>query len=195
MRDELDPGMATAQFERFTHPVLRKAVEGGTCFISAFVFWADEPGAPFPIGEVPLEVAAHLGSTTQTVLLSADTYAKQVDHHPEITPPFYAILPVIFQEGEAYEYMGTKIQFVWEAGVSGFEVTVKVTAVGELFLVSFFRAKRSRIEKARRKYRRVHGLWELARDRPVPWMALRVSPCYGRRCLPCPSSTTTMQPL
>ena len=137
------------------HPVFLRAVNEDASFSSRFGAWVRTPAAPVPIGEVLPSVAQHLGSEDRTVLLSAETYAKQVAHHPEVLPEFYATLQVIFREGEVYAKEPGRVQFVWEVGKFGFEATVKITAKSELFLVSFFRAKGPWIRTTRRKYRRV----------------------------------------
>jgi len=88
--------------------------------------------------------------------LSEETYSKQVARHQEIRPAFYAVVPTLLRDGEVFEQAKGKVQFIWEVGCFGYEATVKATRRGELFLVSFFRAKRSRTEKTRRTYRRVN---------------------------------------
>jgi hypothetical protein len=101
-------------------------------------------------------VADYLGVSTLNVLLSAATYQKQVDHHPEIIPDYYAVVPIIFRDGEIYEdETPEKVQFIWEVGTFGFEATLKKTANGEIYLVSFFRAGRKRVKRTRRKFRRI----------------------------------------
>ena len=143
-------------FEWSAHPSLASALAGSPSLPTALANWAQSSESPFQIGEVPPEVAQYLQASTCTVMLSFDTFQKQQNHHPEISPEFYALVPVIFREGEAFEQDSpAKAQFIWQAGPYGFEATVKRTIRGEIFLVSFFRAKRTRIEKTRQKFRRV----------------------------------------
>lgn len=108
-----------------------------------------------PVGSVPSPVAAHLGANTRTAVISPDTYGKQVRHHPEMTAFQNAILPSLLLAAEVYVQSNGKVQLNWTAGVFGFEATVKTTCLGELFLVSFFRASRPRIEQTRLRNRRI----------------------------------------
>jgi len=142
-------------FEWHTHPDLLEVMEKHPKFSSAFATWIADPETLFRIGQVPEAVAAHLGAETTTVFLSKESYSKQLDHHAEVRPDHYVVVPVMFLDGEAYDLGKSKIQFVWEAGTLGFEATIKVTIKKELYLVSFFKVKRKRIENTRRKYRRV----------------------------------------
>jgi len=156
MTEENESRVEVVTFEWRTHPDFKKVLIDGSDFSIVFLSWTQENFSPFEIGSVPLEIADLLQATSQTVLLSPETFQKQQNRHPEISPDYYAVVPVIFEQGEAYEQEPqTKVQFVWEAGGFGFEATVKRTAKGEIYLVSFFRAKRGRIQKTRRKYRRV----------------------------------------
>lgn len=134
---------------------IREALEPEIEFSNAWMIWAEDPSLPLEIGHVLAGLADHFGATSPNLLLSAETYAKQVAHHPELQISHYAFLPRLLMEGEGYVTAGHKVRLVWELGSSGFEANVKVTAKGELFLVSFFLAKRSRVEKTRRNCRRV----------------------------------------
>ena len=157
MDGEIIPAGAECQleWEWCKHPGFLNAVNEDPSFSLRFASWIRAPMAPTSIGQVLQVVANHLGGKDRTVLLSAETYAKQVAHHPEVVPDFYAVLQVMFREGEVYAKEPGRVQFVWEAGTFGFEATVKCTRHGELFLVSFFRAKEPWIKKTRRKCRRV----------------------------------------
>ena len=124
-------------FEWSSHPGLASALAESPYLPTALIDWTRFSESPFQIGEIPPGVAQYLQASTCTVMLTSDTFQKQQNHHPEISPEFYALVPVIFREGEAFEQDSpAKAQFIWQAGPFGFEATVKRTSKGEIFLVS-----------------------------------------------------------
>jgi hypothetical protein len=157
VKESLERNNKIAIYEWDAHPLFLAIIKEQIIFNAAWLAWVKDPCEPFPLGAISITVMEYLGTALSIVHLSKSTYAKQLDHHPELLPAHYAVIPTIFKDGEAYEQDETnKIRLVWEVGSAGFEVDVKATRKGELFLASFFRAKRGRIEKTRRNYRRVH---------------------------------------
>jgi hypothetical protein len=156
MGEDYRPALDFPEIMWFNHPDFKSALESDPGFSRSFRSWSMDPGVPFLIGNVPIPVADYLSVPTQGVFLSSETFKKQLSHHPEIVPDYYAVVPVTFREGEVYqEEVPGKVQFLWEAGAFGFEATVKRTSKEELFLVSFFRAARKRMKRTRQKFQRV----------------------------------------
>lgn len=116
--DELKkPLYVMVSFEWSSHPGLASALAESPYLPTALIDWTRFSESPFQIGEIPPGVAQYLQASTCTVMLTSDTFQKQQNHHPEISPEFYALVPVIFREGEAFEQDSpAKAQFIWQAG-------------------------------------------------------------------------------
>lgn len=136
-------------------PLLNHAMTEGQELSRAFITWSQEGRDLFHFGDAPPEVVEILEANSSTVVMSPVTYAKQVQRHGELDLDLYGILPRALLLGEVYNIGPRKVQFILEIDDFGFEATVKCTSCGELFLVSFFRAKKARVKKTRERYPRV----------------------------------------
>lgn len=120
-----DPDVAQAMVRRY--------VAGG------FAAWTKNPMGDFPLVVVPQKDMATLGSTAAVGRLSAQTWAKQVKHHPELTIADYALAQDAVEHGEKYQQDARNIAYVLNQP-GGVVVIVKATRKGdELYVTSLRR--------------------------------------------------------
>lgn len=106
--------------------------------------WMRKPGRPFPLLVLPREDAAAIGAPERQVArLSAETFAKQQNHHPELTPEDYRLAQLAVDEGERLPQTDRKMAYALNMP-GGRVVVVKATAIGdELYVVSLYRLSRN----------------------------------------------------
>lgn len=118
--------------------------------------WMRNPGRPFPLAVLSLEDAAEIGASVQVARISAETFAKQKAHHPELTPEDYALAHEAVEKGKKFRQDARNLAFVLDRP-GGVAVIVKATQIGdELYVTSLRRlsgkdAKRNEeVERLRR---------------------------------------------
>lgn len=121
--------------------------------------WMENPGRPFPLAVLSLEDAAAIGAAVQVARISAETFAKQKAHHPELTPEDYALAQEAVEKGEKLRQDARNAAFVLNQP-GGVVVIVKATRIGnELYVTSLRRLSRKdakrgeEIERLRRAKR------------------------------------------
>lgn len=114
--------------------------------------WMENPGRPFPLAVLSLEDAAAIGAAVQVARISAETFAKQKAHHPELTPEDYALAQEAVEKGEKLRQGARNMAFALDRP-GGLAVIVKATKAGdELYITSLYRLSRNdeRLKKALR---------------------------------------------
>ena len=106
--------------------------------------WMRNPTVrPFPLVVLPREDAAAIGARVQVARLSAETFAKQQDHHPDLAPEDYMLAQRAVDEGERLPQTDRKIAYALNIS-GGRVVVVKATVKGdELYVVSLYRLSRN----------------------------------------------------
>ena len=104
-----------------------------------------------PIAVLASSAAAALGSTARTVRLSQETAAKQLFRHSDLSALDYARVQHAFDEGEVFHVGSTLVGYLQEDDRL-WAAVVKVTRLGELYLVSFSRAKPRDLRAAGRRH-------------------------------------------
>lgn len=74
-------------------PEMVKAAVEERVASSAFERFVNQPLGSMPVMPIPPELAASLGIDARVALLSAETMAKQISRHPEMTIADYRLLP------------------------------------------------------------------------------------------------------
>lgn len=107
--------------------------------------FAADPRGSVPVGSLPAPLRDALGAKQPTALLSADTFEKQVEHHPEMTADEYAALPELLldpamaaldRNGRLLLFkplLGTLLHAVVKTTESGYEnyvVSVRRSGIG-----------------------------------------------------------------
>lgn len=116
-----------------------------------FQSWYQEPRGNFPLARISEEAAARIGAKSTVVVMSPQTAAKQLRHHPDLLWQDYSVVQdVIDQATDVIEQDGNNLVFVRQAEGGGHTLVVKATKSGEgLFATSFRRLTGSRGQIAR----------------------------------------------
>jgi hypothetical protein len=107
-----------------------------------FARWLADPKGAFPLVRIPAEDAARIGATRQVADLSAETAAKQLREHPELSVFEYAEAQQVVSAATEVIQDGPKsLIYLFEVpGETGHVLVVKATRTGEgLFVTSFRR--------------------------------------------------------
>ncbi len=81
-----------------------------------FAGWMENPAGEFPVGLLPPDLAGQINAKTGTVVLSAETAAKQLRRHPEITPAEYTAVQEAIDRGEVIRDRDRHLVFILEDG-------------------------------------------------------------------------------
>lgn len=110
---------------------------------SAFERFLSNPQGSMPVMAIPLEIGKAVGADLRVAILSAETMAKQLRHHPELTAQDYRAIPTIgaaptlvFQDRERTFVLVKLADGRWRY------VALKVTATGKAAFVTSFRYAR-----------------------------------------------------
>lgn len=117
------------------------------------------PRAEATAGSLPAPIAAELGAAGTEVKLSAETFAKQMFRHSDLTPADYLRLPELL-DAPALVLRQSERRLVLLRRFEGDPLAafVKVTEAGdELFLVSFRRARLKDFRRMMKLYEVVAG--------------------------------------
>jgi len=120
----------------------------------AFLKAMDEPGTSFPVMVLDEAVRGAIGASKRVAVLSAQTFAKQKEHHPEIGIEHYRQLPaigaapeLIFQQDAQRVILMRSADGKWLKGV------LKATVDGsELYVVSLAYADRKELRRLQRRF-------------------------------------------
>ena len=106
--------------------------------------WLEQPEGDIPVAVLDGVLVGALGAGDPIVRLSADTMAKQLRQHPEMTAAEYAVLPDIVANGRALQDSDQSVVLIRSVGRRRVAV-VKVTQSRKAtFLASFRRLDRDR---------------------------------------------------
>lgn len=122
-----------------TAPAIARASVSEMVSGPAFEAWCKRPAGAFPVAYLERGAASELGASTQLVSFSEESLAKQLRHHPELTPDEYRWVQRAIDEGETIPgNQANSIIYLLEG--SGYVVVIKVTRDGrEVFLTSMRR--------------------------------------------------------
>ena len=131
---------------------IKTLVKGG------FEHWRKNPKGNFPLCAMKKEDAAQIGAKKTIAVISAETMAKQDNHHPELTVDDYALAQEAVDRGEKIQQDERNIAYVLNLP-GGVVVIVKATRDGEeVYATSLRRLSRKPVDilprlKARDSYR------------------------------------------
>lgn len=117
-----------------------------------FGVWLQNPSGNFPLVRLPADAAARIGSEKLVADMSAETAAKQLRKHPELSVMDYtqAQRAVRFATKVIQDTDRTLIFVLEEPGVNGHVLVVKATKSGQgLFVTSFRRITGDPDQRAR----------------------------------------------
>ena len=127
---------------------VRTLVQGG------FEDWSKKPVGNFPLAVLTREDAEAIGSTATVAVLSAETYAKQLRHHPELTAEDYALAQDAVEFGEKIRQDEHNMAFVLNRP-GGVVVIVKATRQGDELYITSLRRMSGKEEKRTRELERL----------------------------------------
>ncbi|ROH88629.1 head morphogenesis protein [Stagnimonas aquatica] len=111
--------------------------------------WLDKPEGTMPIAVLKDAQAEAIGATTHVVQISAETMAKQVGRHPELTTADYLSIPRVVDLGRSVRDTDRSMLFVLDEE-PGYVAVVKSTMTGAgLFLTSYRRLSRDAAKRVR----------------------------------------------
>lgn len=118
---------------------------------SLFSDWQANPVGNFPLVRILDDDAARLGSLQQIAVLSPDSLAKQLAHHPDLSRLDYALAQDVVSKAEIRVLeAANKMIFARVTEDGGHVLVVKaVVERGELFVVSFRRMSAKEAERDR----------------------------------------------
>ena len=109
--------------------------------------WTKNPKGNFPLAVLSKEDAASIGGKVTVARISPETYAKQVNHHPELTLEDYWRAQEAVEKGEKYPQNAKNVAFVLDQP-GGLVVIVKATRIGdELYVTSLYRISRDDVKR------------------------------------------------
>lgn len=154
-----NPGRAAWQpdLDAYDFQLARQYVAGSVTGpdFARFVAAAGRTQGNFPVAVLQPADRELLQATSQTVLLSDATLAKQAAAHPEIALADYRKLQAIMDTGEVYRQGDLRLVFLQIDG-AWYRAVVKVTRDGkEIYLSTLFRTRLSEVDKARAKLEKV----------------------------------------
>lgn len=132
-----------ATTEAMTRASLTDLVEG-----QAFSEWYRQPAGNFALAYLGRQAAKEMGATTQLVVFSDETLAKQLDHHPEITIDEYAKVQEAIDVGQHApgNKPNTRVYLLEEG--DGYVVVIKVTQSGdEIYMTSLRRLSKDQAKR------------------------------------------------
>ena len=121
--------------------------------------WTKNPKGNFPLAVLSREDAASIGGKVTVARISPETYAKQVNHHPELTLEDYWRAQEAVEKGERIRQDSRNIVFALDES-GGTLVVVKATMLGdELYVTSLRRMSEKEAERERtlKKLRKREG--------------------------------------
>lgn len=139
----------TTEFAQYLENLdIQTAIEQvGRYFRAAFPAWRENPQGNIPLLILDRKIGEEIGAKTQIVLLSAATFKKQEDHHPELTQEDYEKAQEAVLNGEKIRQDSRNLAFV-SAMPEGSLVIVKATFNGqELYVTSLRRVSRDRAKR------------------------------------------------
>lgn len=113
----------------------------------------DSPSGSFPIGVISDDTAASIGAKTHTVQLSAETMAKQIRQHPELSIAEYNFVQEAIEKGVALQDGDLTMIYVLEE--DSYVTVVKATDTGKAVFLTSFRRLSSNQAKRDREIRRL----------------------------------------
>jgi hypothetical protein len=140
--DAVDHALATA--------AVKDLVRG-----EAFKNFYAKPQGVFPVAVIGAADAKLLGTGTQTVRLSADTMAKQIEQHPDIVAAEYVNVQNAIESGHCIQDASGAVIYLWEDG--GYVTVVKATKSGKALFMTSFRKLSSRQAYRDREIERLRG--------------------------------------
>lgn len=122
-----------------------------------FEAWAQNPSGNFPLCVLKETDSAQIGAKAKVAVLSAETYAKQKAHHPELTAKDYALAQEAVDRGEKWPQNEKNIAYILnEPG--GTVVIVKATTDGkELYVTSLYRISHDDLKREKETSRLRRG--------------------------------------
>lgn len=131
------PPMLRQNLDKLNRDIAASSIRG--IVKESFESWSRNPTGNFPLCVLKETDAEQIGAKTKVAVLSAETYAKQKAHHPELTAEDYALAQEAVDRGEKFQQNPLNLAFVLNKS-GGKVVIVKATRDGsELYVTSLYR--------------------------------------------------------
>lgn len=142
-RDWLTTKVSTAD------PALSRAVLGAWLKSDDFAAFLKKPQGSVPVMMLPEPVAQAIGAKQRLVVLSDESAAKNLEHHPELTVEDYRALPGMGDAPTVVAQDGDNTVVIVRRGDKVYWAAVKATKTGETnFLTSFRRTNDKALTRA-----------------------------------------------
>lgn len=122
-----------------TNPAIAQVAVRGLVEGAPFAQFIASPTGAWPVAALSADMKTLLGAKQNAVILSAETMAKQLENHPELTLDEYRLIPDVVDHGQVIDRGDSKLVFFHTAG-RFYKLSLKVTQdLNELFVTTFFR--------------------------------------------------------
>lgn len=119
------------------------------------------PRGAFPVMRLSDGAAAAIGAERRVAVLSAESAAKNVEHHPDLSPADYALLPELGAAPTLIVQDATQKIVIVKRGEDLWYAAVKATSSGQgTFLLSFRRTNARDVRALLRKGKVIFGRWD-----------------------------------
>jgi SPP1 gp7 family putative phage head morphogenesis protein len=149
-----NPGKAAwfPDLDKYDYKIASQYVQGGLTGPDFTMFFRGKIGGNFPVAVLDKEYKDAIGSKSQTVYLSDETLAKNIESHPELKAEAYQALPDIIAKAQLIVQDGDNTFVFYKQGKDIYYGAVKTTRSGETnFLTSLRKAQENDIKVIRRK--------------------------------------------
>lgn len=139
--------LTIAELEKMPFARASKAVLEN--FRREFPEWSKKPEGNLPIAVLSESDAKLIGARATVAVISPDTYAKQKDHHPELTIDDYAKAQESILDGTKYTQGEKKLAFVLDKPDGIISIIKTTEEHDELFFVSLWKLGENEKERKR----------------------------------------------
>jgi SPP1 gp7 family putative phage head morphogenesis protein len=147
-----NPGQVLARKIDAAPPDIARAAVADVVAGRAFERFVRRPDGVTPVGVLDERLGQAIGTTAQAVRLSADTAGKQLRHHPDLSAEDYRRIQAMIERGEAVRQGERHLVLTLTDQGRPYLAVVKATQDGrELYLVSYHRARRHHVRRARER--------------------------------------------
>lgn len=148
------PAFVTGKLDSIDTQIAQRAVRE---LVTSEVFrkFYESPSGFFPVAVLPDKDALSLGASAHTVRLSAETMAKQLSVHPEITPGEYLFVQEAVSQGQQIVDANGALVYILED--AGYVTVIKATRTGKAVFMTSFRRLSSEAAKRDREIKRLLG--------------------------------------
>ncbi|MBF0556605.1 MAG: hypothetical protein HQK96_18965, partial [Nitrospirae bacterium] len=151
---DYNPGKDAWQpdLDQYPYDIAKLYVDGGLTGQDFNAFYDGMTKGSFPVAVLSEEYKNSIGATSQVVLLSDESLAKNKANHPELTEEEYQQLPDIIADAQLIIEKNGQILVFINRGNQWYFAVVKATSdKSELYLTSFRRTNESDVKSEMKK--------------------------------------------